>query len=578
VIARKETIRPARDLFHGREPLRGLDWGELTLAGDYTTGPPMPDLAPGILWTYFQNAVLMTIPVSAVLLVWYRRSVSRNMRATSEPAAGESSAPEDPAAVSSPNVSTDVPLEGAADSTAGETRSRRRIAAIYAIGGAVAAAVLTRLFFATGVEVAALRVFVVWYAYCWPVIPTVAALLAASRRRAVLMFALYVAAGVVSTGVWSLFNKLALGHADVVPSESVLTFLEFLIADAWLPYLIILITTNRRVRSVSPLALAGLLVFSYSALAVHFATVALVDTGAIGRSLMGLVGGGNISSVLFLIAALPVGLACWWGIGRLGRGYERKSFSDVQLVVDSWWLIAVFDAIVLAASDLGWSALAGLLAWIAYRGVVEVLLRAWRLSPHLERAPRLLLLRVFGFQRRTEKLFDGVAERWRFTGTATLIAGTDLVSRLVDPGDVVRFVSGRLRQQFVQSASDLAEQLRVVDGGRDPDGRFRVSKFFCFDDTWRPTLQALVKTSDVVLLDARGFSEQNRGVQFELQQLSEQALLTKTVFVVDESTDSRLLEASLGGPVNLVHAHRNSAAPIQSILQALRSVRLTRSA
>jgi len=93
VIARKETIRPARDLFHGREPLRGLDWGELTLAGDYTTGPPMPDLAPGILWTYFQNAVLMTIPVSAVLLVWYRRSVSRNMRATSEPAAGESSAP-----------------------------------------------------------------------------------------------------------------------------------------------------------------------------------------------------------------------------------------------------------------------------------------------------------------------------------------------------------------------------------------------------------------------------------------------------------------------------------------------------
>jgi hypothetical protein len=535
----------------------------------------MPSQTPGILWTYFQNAVVMTIPVSAVLLVWYRRSVSRNMRATSESAAGV--VPIDAASVSPHDgpapagLSTEViPVAAAAVSTAIEMRSRRRVAAIYAIGGGVAAAILAALFFTSGVEGAALRVFVVWYAFCWPVVPAIAAVLAASRRRAVLMFVLYVVTGVVATWAWSLFNKLALGRGAIVPSENVVSFLEFLIVEAWLPCLIILATINRRVRSVSPLALAGLLVFSYSSLAVYFATVALMDTGSLGRWLIGLIGG-HVSSVLFLIAALPVGLACWWGLGRLGRGYERKSFSDVQLVVDSWWLIAVFNVVVLAATDLGWSALVGLLAWIAYRAVVEVLLRAWRISPHLQRAPRLLLLRVFGFDRRTEKLFDGVAQRWRFRGTTTLIAGTDLVSRLVDPGDVVRFVGGRLRQQFVQSASDLAEQLRLVDRSRDPDGRFRVNKFFCFDDTWRPTLEALVRSSDVVLMDVRGFSERNRGVQFELQQLVEHALLDKTVFVVDESTDSRLLEASLGARVNLVHAHRRSGAPIGSILRALQA-------
>lgn len=534
----------------------------------------MPNQAPGILWTYFQNAILMTIPVSAVLLVWYKRSVSRNMRATGE--AGRSpitshddGAVEDFAAPTVAFHATDV-LQGAAsnDAISNESRSRRRLATIYAIGGAVAASVLTVLFFASGVEVAALRVFVVWCAFCWPIVPTVAALLAASRRRAVVMFGVYVVAGICITWAWSLFNRTVLGRSAIVPSENVIAFLKFLLQEAWLPYLIVVVTGNRRVRSVSPLTLAGLLVFSFSALAVHFATIALMDTGAAGRWAIGLVSA-NISSVLFLIAALPVGLVCWWGLGLIGRGYEHKSFSDLQLVVDSWWLIVVFNAIVLAASDLGWKALAGLLAWMAYRIVVEVLLRAWPISPDAERGPRLLLLRVFGFQRRTEKLFDGVAQRWRFRGTATLIAGTDLVSRLIDPGDVASFVGGHLRQQFVNNRCALDDHLRLLDRVRDPDGRFRVSKFFCFDDTWRATLQALLRRSDVVLMDLRGFSERNSGCQFELQQLNEHALLDKTVFVVDESTDARLLEASVGSRVNLVRADRQSAAETESIFRAL---------
>jgi hypothetical protein len=551
----------------------------------------MPTQTPGILWTYFQNAILMTIPVSAVLLVWYKRSVSRNMRASSEASRGvftpeiDGAAIEDVAAPAVDAASTNLRQGGeSSDTISNESRSRRRVAAIYAIGGAVAASILTALFFATGVEAAALRVFVVWFAFCWPIVPTVAALLAASRRRAIVMFGLYVVAGICITWVWSLVNKIALGRTAIVPSANVIAFLKFLLQEAWLPYLIILVTGNRRVRAVSPLALAGLLVFSFSALAVHFATIALIDTGAAGRWAIGVVGA-HISSVLFLVAALPVGLACWWPLGLLGRGYERKSFSDLQLVIDSWWLIVVFNVVVLAASDLGWKAFAGLLAWVAYRIVVEILLRAWRVSADVEPAPRLLLLRVFGFQRRTEQLFDAVAQRWRFRGTATLIAGTDLVSRLIDPGDVISFVGGHLKQQFVQSSSDVTNQLRLLDHTRDPDGRFRVNKFFCHDNTWRATLNALMKRSDVVLMDLRGFSERNSGCQFELREIAANALLPTTVFVVDDSTDFKLLEASViqtgpaatrtahDGPsqLNLVHTKTQSGAEIRSIDRALRS-------
>jgi membrane protein implicated in regulation of membrane protease activity len=40
-------------------------------------------LAPGILWTYFLYAIILTVPVSLLLLYWYRRAVARSMRHTS---------------------------------------------------------------------------------------------------------------------------------------------------------------------------------------------------------------------------------------------------------------------------------------------------------------------------------------------------------------------------------------------------------------------------------------------------------------------------------------------------------------
>ena len=544
----------------------------------------MPRQTPGILFTYFQNAILMTIPVSAILLVWYRRAVSRNMSATSDGSREVVDTGAADATAAAAAGSTDASSgRGSIDTGANESRTRRRLAVIYGIGGAVASIVLTAMFFASpGVELAALRVFVVWYAFCWPVVPTVAALLAMSRRRALAIFVVYLVAGVCVVWTWSVFNKVALGRSEIVPSTNAQAFLTFLLYEAWLPYLIIFVTGSRRLRAVSPLALASLLVFSFSALGVHYAVVALMDVGSARQWLLA-VAGAKIPSVLFLIAALPVGLACWSGLGVLGRKYEHKAFSDVQLVVDTWWLIVIFNVVVLAASDFGWAALFGLLAWAAQRIAVEVLLRTWRISPDEEQAPRLLLLRVFGFQRRTEQLFDGVAQRWRFSGSVALIAGTDLVSRLIDPGDVVSFVGGRLRQQFVRSGNDLTNRLRLVDRLRDPDGRFRVNKFFCHDNTWQTTLQALLKRADVVLMDLRGFSERNSGCQFELKELAENALLQKTVFVVDDSTDSRLLVASVlqaapamggtgpDGRLNLVHTKRQSSKEIYAIFRALRA-------
>jgi hypothetical protein len=84
-------------------------------------------------------------------------------------------------------------------------------------------------------------------------------------------------------------------------------------------------------------------------------------------------------------------------------------------------------------------------------------------------------------------------------------------------------------------------------------------------------------------MDLRSFSDKNQGCLFELQQLVEQDRVRRTVFVVDDTTDTRLLEtvlaeqaaASSAGrewgatPLNLVRAGSGSTADADRVYRAL---------
>ena len=56
-------------------------------------------------------------------------------------------------------------------------------------------------------------------------------------------------------------------------------------------------------------------------------------------------------------------------------------------------------------------------------------------------------LRVFGDPRRTEAL-QAIASRWQRFGPVTMIAAPDVVAGTVDPGDVLRFMSGSIDAGF----------------------------------------------------------------------------------------------------------------------------------
>ncbi len=190
-----------------------------------------------------------------------------------------------------------------------------------------------------------------------------------------------------------------------------------------------------------------------------------------------------------------------------------------------------------------WGA-AGLLPFALYKLTTTLGLR--RLARARSEPPlRLLLLRVFGFGRRSSRLFDLIASRWRYLGAIRLIAAPDLATRTIDPGKFFTFVRGRLSRLFIRNDAELVERLARTDERRDPDGRFRVAEFFCSGDIWRDAVRKLMGDSHLVAMDLRNFGPEHRGCAFELQALLDLVPLNRLVLLINAKTDVAFLKQAL---------------------------------
>jgi hypothetical protein len=339
---------------------------------------------------------------------------------------------------------------------------------------------------------------------------------------------------------------------------------------------------------VMPLALATTLLFGMALLAMHETFTRAFNHPRLRGWILELaaVTSQNVAYYgPYMLIALPVGGLAWFVLKGLARGFERKRFSDIQLIVDCWWFVVTVELVstTLAITYGLWAIPAGLALFAAYRASVALVLRLWR-PPSVAGRPRLLLLRVFGYQARTESLFDRIVQRWRFRGPVQLIAGVDLAAKTVDPGDILAFIQGHLARQYVATTDAVPERLAGLDLERDPDGRFRVNEVYCHDDTWKAALQGLLDASDRVLMDLRSFSAQNAGCLFELGELMKRVPTDQIVFIYDRTTDLQLLAGTLSeawaaavredrargsGQVGLVRVERQSRAELAAVMQRL---------
>lgn len=522
-------------------------------------------LATGALPALILLAAILTLPVCLALLALYRRAVLRSMARTSPDAASAApSAPEAmPAAVTPPAAPLRFEtLASAAAASGGSSplraalrRSLQAASLIHVVAGLVYALVLTgawmRFSWDEGGFVLA-RFLWLLSCYAWPTALTVGLVVATTTRQRVAVGLAYLLMLFAFAG-WGLVRNPSLSALDVARFWAITNLPATLLLLAFL---------HRRIRAVGPLVLAFMVVaVTGSQVAVGVAGQseatlrAVIEVG----SVLGL-GGVQIFWGLMLVGAAVAGVLGWQVLKWLGRRHVARRSSDQALTLEAMWLLfAVVQTVSFAFEGLAWMA-AGVVAFAAWKLVTTVGFRLAGLGqapvPAPVRsggdgegktgAPALLLLRVFALGARSERLFDALGKRWLRIGNIDMIAGPDLATTAVEPHEFLDFVGGRLSRQFVRDEADLARRFAARALGPDPDGRHRVNEFFCHDDTWRPTMLRLAQAADVVLMDLRGFTPQNQGCRYELQQLLDFVALERVVVLIDADAARDFIDGTLG--------------------------------
>jgi hypothetical protein len=254
----------------------------------------------------------------------------------------------------------------------------------------------------------------------------------------------------------------------------------------------------------------------------------------------------GLTTVGILLGATTAGAVLAWVFLRwLASSYRERRVSDQMLTVDVMMVVFTIYTVATTAGVLEWGPAAALAAFFAYKITSGVFFRFRRRSQPNDTPQMLLFLRVFGFDRRTQKLLQDVGHRWRRIGPIRLIAGTDLVNATIEPHEFFSFMSGQLSRAFVKDRQDALGRLSESPVEADPDGLYRVEDYFCHADTWRIAVSVLARASDAILIDLRGFTVDNQGCVFELECLVASAPLNRIVLLVDHSTDVGAVEGVL---------------------------------
>ncbi|HVP50184.1 MAG TPA: hypothetical protein VMT56_03075 [Candidatus Bathyarchaeia archaeon] len=490
-------------------------------------------------------AAVLAVPVAWFLLRLYSRAVRRGMIAGGTAGAGTNAIAGTPPTADLEIV--DLPIRSD-QVVLGEKSLKFRVAAFscwraalaYAIAGAAYAAVMT-----TGLllsdrtqAVVSTKIALLFWTYFWPVVPAAVLVAAYDRKRRLQVFGGYTLVFLFIAVVGLLRN----------PDLHLTDLLLYWIITNGPATLLVMAFLYKPIRAVGPLVLAFLIAASVGSQVL----LSVADqSNTFLRGVVGIGSSAGLGAVGTFIAMIVAGtllfsIAIGWPALRiLGRRYERKKFSDQSLTLDTIWLVfAVVQSIYLAFQGPLWI-LTGLFAFLAYKIVSAVAFRRLLATQTQGPSTTLLLLRVFSLGKRSESLFDKLRRHWQYLGGTLMIAGPDLVTTTVEPHEFLDFVRGRLGRRFVSGIHDVEGRLASLDTAADPDGRHRITEFFCHNDTWQMTVERLAAFSDVVLMDLRSFSPSNRGCVFELGRLLDAVDLNRIVFLIDATTDRSYLESTL---------------------------------
>lgn len=521
--------------------------------------PPVP-LLPGQINMVLWPAAALTFPLAWMLLRRYVKAVEQAMRTAAPQAAS--------AEVHPPAATRRAAFTGSSGSLLDQLqRAPWRSAAIQAIIAVVIGVYFGMLkLTAAGLDLSGWRVITLGTTYMWPGALAVLFIAGISRRQRLIVL-LAAAALYLAFGIWA--HTGSIGRA----------FLEVLVLWVFtniLPSLFLLSFIPRRVRAVGPLVLLIVLMTVGGMVTAFSLLIEFNDANeAMAGVLLDL--GFGVAGVLLTYALVGGGvglLLALWMVRQLASAYARYRVGDEGLALAAFWLTFILMYSVNMLFDGSVYFVLGLAAFPAYLIMVRVARKLFLPAASAD-APALLLLRVFARKGTAVRLFHAISRHWRHVGPIRMIAGYDLARDTVEPDEMMAFLRGRLADSFITGPEVVARRLGSTAPQRDADARYRSEEFFCFDNTWRDTLQRLVASSAVILMDLRGFGPNNTGCIFELEALSAFGALPRTVLLHDATTNMPVLHESLRSmgvdarALNLLPVHGDEARDITTLLQAL---------
>jgi hypothetical protein len=502
---------------------------------------PHPPDPLGLLLPATIATVVVTSALSLLVLWHHRRAVGRAIRtrATSRPVVPVpvgGPAASDHRARPAPVVVLGTARRHAAPGPANDLwrRARRHLhatVAAYIVAGLTCGLVDGAVWLMAGrVEIGPRNLLGLAVLFAWPLVPTVLAVLAAPRStcvRAWVGYGALVPVSTIGTGIAPAVTAMLVGVV-VLP-----------------PAVVLLALSGRDVRAVGPFLAVPVLVTATGLLLSPSTAQWAVRFGT----------SPDVGTALAVLAAGVLGVAGTAHLVRSARQYARKRAGDQMVTISHWWLLAtVWHSVVLIPSGIR----PAVAVWTAHLAFRLVLAAALRLRPRPTDLPRrLLLLRTPGAPQYSETLLGRLGAYWRYVGPIATITRTDLASAALEPHEFLDLLRGWPARRIISSAGEVRKRVDDLDGDPDPDGRYRVGELFCRDDLCRPALQQLLRRSDCILLDLRGFTRRHERVTDEITQLAQLVPLGRILVLVDDDTDQYVLRATVD------RAHRGSGGSLR---------------
>lgn len=280
----------------------------------------------------------------------------------------------------------------------------------------------------------------------------------------------------------------------------------------------------------------------------------------------------ELQSRLIHVSGIILGVFVSWMFVRwFARNYRDRRASERMLGTDVLMFIFAFPLLLLMAMHSFLWVYGILVGLLVYKLIFRWRLKNRNRSVLPADSRTLLMLRVFGYGRRTQRLLEDIEDRWRFLGPIRLLGAADVVHSVIEPDDFYAFLNGKLGEEFIKDQEHLDRRIANTQPLQDPDGSYRVDDFYCHADTWRMAVSHLALEADSVFMDLRGFNSSNEGCVFEIEQLLAIVPAQRITLLIDKTSDQAFLEQTLRGAIRKIPQDSPNAVSDSNSIKVLRS-------